>query len=75
MTYETAQTVPMAETISFRAEDGTTERAEKLVDQLAESPLFAGLSFNKSRVFAMAMARGLAILEEEHGGKSKRGRK
>ncbi|MEM8608350.1 MAG: hypothetical protein AAGF92_14660 [Myxococcota bacterium] len=75
MTYENAQTVPMAETISFRAPNGTSDRAERLAKQLAEQPMFAGITFTKSRVYAMAIARGLDILEEEHGTKPKKGRK
>jgi hypothetical protein len=59
------QAPPMAETVSFRAEDGTTERAKALADGFAELPDYAGIGFSRSRIYSMALARGLDTLEAE----------
>ena len=68
------QSPVMAETISFRVEDGTTERADALAEEMSKLPVFQGINFTKSRVFAMALARGMDLLEEEYKPK-KRGKK
>ncbi len=60
-----AQAPPMAETVSFRAEDGTTERAKTLAERFAELPDYAGIGFSRSRIYSMALARGLDALEAE----------
>ena len=66
----------MSELVSFRAEDGSTERAEALAKKLSDQPTFAGLSFTRSRIFSMALARGLQELEREYGAPAKtRGKK
>jgi hypothetical protein len=59
------QAPPMAETVSFRAEDGTTERAKALAEGFAELPDYAGIGFSRSRIYSMALARGLDALDEE----------
>jgi len=57
------------QTVSFRVTPETAERAEKLAEELVKLPAYAGLAFNKSRVYSMALARGLADLEAECEGK------
>jgi hypothetical protein len=78
MTQENAQNpITMAEspTVSFRVEPETAKRAEALAKALAKQPAYAGLSLTKSRVYAMALLRGLDLLEEEHRTVKKGGRK
>ena len=78
MTQENAQNpVTMAEspTVSFRVEPATAKRAEALAKALAKQPAYAGLSLTKSRVYAMALLRGLDLLEAEHAPVKKGGRK
>jgi hypothetical protein len=61
----------MAETVSFRAEDGTTELAIELMELLSKLPAYQGLGFTRSRVYAMALARGLAVLKAEASSQRK----
>ena len=65
MSKDQLQSPPMAETVSFRAEDGTTDRAKALADGFAELPDYAGIGFTRSRIYSMALARGLDALEDE----------
>ena len=60
-------------TVSFRVEEETAKRADALAKALAKQAAYAGLSLSKSRVYAMALLRGLDLLEEEHGIKVKKG--
>jgi hypothetical protein len=68
MTDANTQTAVVAEsqTVSFRVEPETAERAEKLAEHMAELPAYAGIPLSKSRVYAMALLRGLDLLEQEH---------
>jgi hypothetical protein len=61
------QTSAMSELVSFRAEDGSSERAERLAKELAKQPAYAGIGFTRSRVYSMALARGMAEIEKELG--------
>lgn len=67
------QASAMSELLSFRAEDGSSKRAEALAKELAGEPIFAGLNLTRSRILSMALARGLTELEREF--QSKKGRK
>ena len=71
------QTSAMSELVSFRAEDRSSERAERLAKELVKQPSYAGIGFTKSRVYSMALARGMAELEKELGigAPKKRGKK
>ena len=62
-------------TVSFRVDAEIAKRAEALAKALAKQPAYAGLNLTKSRVYAMALLRGLDLLEEEHGLAKKGGRK
>ena len=71
------QTSTMSELVSFRAEDGSSQRAERLAKELAKQPAYAGIGFTRSRVYSMALARGIAELEQElrTAASTKRGKK
>jgi hypothetical protein len=71
------QTSTMSELVSFRADDGSSGRAERLAKELGKQPAYAGIGFTKSRVYSMALARGIASLEQELGVSTpkKRGKK
>ena len=71
--------LPVAkELISFRGSPGTLDRAERLAEHIESQTGLEGLGISRGKILAMALERGLAQLEEEHGvsaSKKKRGRK